>query len=71
MNFRIYIFLFLSAVLTLSSCVPDADPETPKTPIEDFWPDDDVEEDKDEDNGSTGFQEEKDDPADDRTLTFD
>ena len=71
MNFRIYIFLFLSAVLTLSSCVPDADPETPKTPIEDFWPDDDVEEDKDEDNGSIGFQEEKDDPADDRTLTFD
>lgn len=82
MKFRTYILIFLSAVLAFSACGPEAIPEKPGGPIEDFWPDDDQE---DEDSGNEGdnvdnpgaehippgFQDEKDDPAEDKILSFD
>ena len=81
MNFRTCIFLFLSAILTFSSCEPAA-PVLPDGPIEDFWPDDDQENNGSENDGDNtsdsgtgdlpaGFQDEKDDTAEDRILTFD
>ena len=85
MNFRAFILLFLSAVLTFSSC-ETAEPQLPNGPIEDFWPDDDKEdngsedEPKDDDDRTdnpdadyipAGFKDEKNDTAEDRILTFD